>query len=80
MWAKTAIVVATSAVFALAHYPDQGLAGVEQAAFTGLAFGGIFAVTGQIWMLVCAHAAFDVVAVAIIYFDVEAAVAHLVFR
>ena len=80
MWAKMAIVVATAALFAAAHYPDQGLAGVEQAAFTGLAFGGIFAVTGQIWMLICAHAAFDVVAVAIIYFDVEAAVAHLVFR
>ena len=80
VWAKTAIVLFTSAVFGLAHYPDQGLAGVEQATFTGLAFGTIFAVTGEIWLLICAHAAFDVVAVAIIYFDVEASVAHLVFR
>jgi membrane protease YdiL (CAAX protease family) len=80
VWAKTAIVLFTSAVFALAHYPDQGLAGVEQATFTGLAFGTVFAVTGEIWPLICAHAAFDVVALAIIYFDVEASVAHLVFR
>lgn len=80
VWAKTSIVLLTSAVFALAHYPDQGLAGVEQAMVTGLTFGSIFAVTGRIWMLIFAHAAFDVVAVAIIYFDLEATVAHLVFR
>ena len=80
VWAKMSIVLITSGLFALAHYPDQGLAGVTQAAIVGLAFGTIFAVTGEIWLLVCAHAAFDVVAVAIIYFDIEAAVAHLVFR
>jgi hypothetical protein len=78
--AKTSIVLLTSAWFALAHYPEQGLAGVEQAAVTGLVFGTIFAITGRIWMLICAHAAFDVVAVAIIYWDLESAVAHLVFR
>ena len=80
VWAKMSIVLITSGVFAVAHYPDQGLAGVTQAAIVGLAFGTIFAVTGEIWLLVCAHAAFDVVAVAIIYFDIEATVAHLVFR
>jgi membrane protease YdiL (CAAX protease family) len=80
VWAKTAIVAATTTLFAWAHYPDQRLAGVEQAAITGLAFGSIFAATGRIWLLIFAHAAFDVVAVGIIYFDVESAVAHLVFR
>ena len=80
VWAKASIVLLTSAVFALAHYPDQGLAGVEQAMVFGLTFGSIFAVTGGIWMPIFAHAAFDVVAVAIIYFDLEATVAHLVFR
>jgi uncharacterized protein len=80
VWAKTSIVLLTSAVFGLAHYPDQGLAGVEQAMITGLTFGTIFAVTGGIWTLIFAHAAFDVVAVAIIYFDLEVTVAHLVFR
>jgi membrane protease YdiL (CAAX protease family) len=78
--AKVSIVLLTSALFALAHYPDQGLAGVEQATITGLVFGTIFAVTGRIWMLMCAHAAYDLTAVAIIYWNLEADVAHLVFR
>ena len=78
--AKVAIVLLTSALFGLAHYPEQGLAGVQQAAVVGLVFGAIFAVTGRIWMLIAAHAAFDVVAVAIIYWDLESEVAHLVFE
>jgi membrane protease YdiL (CAAX protease family) len=67
-------------LFGLAHYHDQGLAGVQQATITGLVFGTMFAVTGQLWMLMCAHAAFDVTAVAIIYWDVESTVAHLIFK
>jgi membrane protease YdiL (CAAX protease family) len=78
--AKAAIVLVTSALFALGHYSNEGLAGVEQAAITGLVFGTIFAVTGRIWMLMCMHAAFDVAALAIIYWDLEADVAHLVFK
>src|SRR5450432_144863 len=78
--AKVLIVLLTSAVFALAHYSDQRLAGVEQAAVTGLVFGTIFAMTGRIWMVMFAHAAFDLTAVAIIYWNLETAVAHLVFK
>ena len=78
--AKVLIVLLTSAVFALGHYANLGLPGVEQAMITGLAFGTIFAVTGRIWMVMCAHAAFDLAAVAIIYWNLEAAVAHLVFK
>jgi len=78
--ARASIVLLTSAVFGLAHYSDQGLAGVEQATITGLVFGAIFAITGRIWMLMFAHAAFDLTAVTIIYWDLEAKVAHLVFR
>jgi membrane protease YdiL (CAAX protease family) len=80
VWAKTSIVLLTSALFGLAHYPEQGLAGVQQAMVVGLVFGTTFAVTGRIWMLMCAHAAFDVIAVAIIYWNLEVAVAHLVFK
>ena len=36
---------------------------------TAFIFGSIFAVTGQIWMLICAHAAFDLTAYAIIYWN-----------
>ncbi|HEV2643152.1 MAG TPA: CPBP family glutamic-type intramembrane protease, partial [Candidatus Elarobacter sp.] len=66
--------------FALAHYAVQGLAGAEQAAITGLVFGTIFAITGRLPMLMIAHAAFDLTALAIIYWNVESDVAHLIFR
>jgi membrane protease YdiL (CAAX protease family) len=78
--ARTSTVLLTAAWFALLHYLDQGLAGVEQAAITGLVFGAIFAVTRRIWMLMIAHAAFDLVALAIIYWNLELKVAHLIFK
>ena len=78
--AKAAIVVITAVVFGLAHYPNQGLPGVEQALVTGLVFGAIFAATGRLWMLMCAHAAFDLTALAIIYWNLESDIAHLIFR
>jgi membrane protease YdiL (CAAX protease family) len=78
--AKVFIVLLSSALFALGHYANLGLPGVEQAVITGLVFGTIFAITGRIWMVMCAHAAFDLAAVAIIYWNLEAAVAHLVFK
>jgi len=72
-------VLLTSGLFALAHYQDQGLPGVQQAAVTGLVFGTVFAVTGQLWLPMVVHAAFDVTAVALIYWNWESAVAHLLF-
>jgi CAAX protease family protein len=78
--AKVSIVLLTSVLFALGHYVNLGLPGVEQAMITGLTFGTIFAITGRIWMVMCAHAAFDLAAVAIIYWNLEAALAHLVFK
>ena len=78
--AETVIVLLTSAFFGLVHYPDQGLPGVQQATIVGLAFGTIFAVTGRIFMLMCAHAAFDLTALAIIYWNLEADVARLLFK
>ncbi len=38
------------------------------------------AVTGRLFMQMCAHAAFELTAIAIIYWNVESAVAHLIFR
>ena len=80
VWAKTLIVLLTTVLFGLAHYSDQRLAGVEQAMITGLVFGTIFAITGRIFMLMIAHAAFDLTAVAIIYWNLESQVAHLIFK
>ena len=53
---------------------------MEQATVVGLVFGTIFAITGRIFMLMCAHAAFDLTALAMIYWNLESKVAHLVFR
>ena len=78
--AKIFIVLLTSALFSAAHYPTQRLPGVEQAIFTGLVFGTIFAATGRIFMLMIAHAAFDLAAMAMIYWDLETKIAHLIFK
>ena len=75
--ARGFIVLLTSAAFALAHYPEQGFAGFEQAVMTGLVFGTTFATTSRIWLPMCMHAAYDLAALAIIYWDVEYDVAHL---
>jgi CAAX protease family protein len=78
--AKIVTVLLGAGLFAIRHYSDQGLAGVQQAVITGVVFGMIFAVTGRIWMLICAHATFDLTALAIIYLDLESDLAHLVFK
>jgi membrane protease YdiL (CAAX protease family) len=78
--AKALIVVLTATWFGLMHYGDQGVPGVEQAVITGLVFGTIFAITGRLWMLMIAHATFDLTALAIIYWNLESKVAHLIFR
>lgn len=77
---KVMTVLLTSAFFGSLHYFEQGLAGAEQATIVGLVYGTIFAVTGRIFMLMVAHAAFDVTAVAIIYWNLENKVAHVFFK
>ena len=78
--AKIAIVLITSIWFGLGHYQGQGVPGVEQALITGLAFGTIYAITGKIWIPMFAHAAFDLTAYWMIYWNLETWVAHLVFK
>jgi membrane protease YdiL (CAAX protease family) len=78
--AKILIVLITSVFFGLGHYANQGLTGVEQATIVGLVYGTIFALTGRIVLLMIAHAAFDLTAYALIYWNLETKVAHLVFR
>jgi membrane protease YdiL (CAAX protease family) len=78
--AKAAIIALTSLLFGLIHYPVQGIGAVEQSTIMGLVFGTIFAIRKRIFMLMVAHAAFDVVAVLIIYRDLESYVAHLFFK
>jgi uncharacterized protein len=79
-WAKAAMVVLTTTGFASLHYHDQGIPGVEQALITGTVFGTVFAITGRIFLLMVAHAAFDLMALAMIYWNFETAVAHFFFK
>ena len=79
IWAKTFIVVITSTVFGLLHY-EQGIPGMEQAAIFGAVIGAIFAVTGALPLLMIAHTAFDLTALAMIYWNLETSVAHLIFK
>ena len=78
--AKIAIVLLTSTLFGLDHYRVQGAAGAEQAAIVGLIYGTIFAATDRIWVIMFAHAAFDLTALAMIYWNLESRIAHLVFH
>ncbi|MEY2564085.1 MAG: protease family protein [Verrucomicrobiota bacterium] len=79
-WAKVLTVLITSVWFGALHYPEQRLAGAQQAVIFGLVIGTIFAITRRIFMLMVAHAAFDLTALAIIYWDKETDVAHLFFK
>lgn len=78
--ARIAIVVLTSAFFGIVHIHDQGLAGVEQATIVGLVFGSVYVKTQRLIPIMIAHAAFDLTAVGIIYWNVESWVAHWIFR
>lgn len=78
--AKILIVLLSAVLFGLAHYLEQGLPGVQQGMIVGLVFGATFAVSGRIFMLMIAHAAFDLTALAIIFWNLESAVAHLIFK
>jgi len=78
--AKLVIVVVTSILFALAHYWDQGLPGAAQATITGLVFGATYARIRTISPVMVAHAAFDVTAVLMIYWNLEKPIAHLLLH
>ncbi len=79
-WTKTLIVFITAGIFGLGHLRDQGIVGFEQATIVGLVYGIIYAKTRQIWMLIVAHAVFDISAVIIIYLNIESEVAHYFFK
>ena len=78
--ATVATVIVTSLLFAAAHYVEQGVPGVEQAVFTGLVFGAIYARTRALPLVIIAHATFDLTAAYLIYHRMETTVAHWFFR
>jgi len=78
-YSKILIVAITSVLFAFGH-TQQGISGIEQAAITGLVFGSIYTVNRSIWMIMIAHAVYDLTALAMIYWNLETSVAHLLFK
>ena len=79
-WANVAIVLLTSLLFAVVHYPDQGLPGTQQAFVVGALTGTLYVFTRQLWLLMVIHAAFDLVAVGLIYWGLERQVAGWFFH
>lgn len=77
--APAVTVLLTSVVFAAAHYYEQGFFGAAQAAVTGVAFGAMYAATKQLWLPMVAHVAFDLTAVALIFWQWESTVARYFF-
>jgi membrane protease YdiL (CAAX protease family) len=73
------IVLISTALFGVAHWMGQGWFGVVQATVIGFVFGVLYAATGRLIPLMIAHAAFDLTALAMIYFGLEDRIAHLVF-
>jgi len=78
--AKIFIVAFTSLWFGFEHYNAQGIAGVEQSTIMGIVFGIIRMRKQQIWLLMFAHAAFDLTALTIVYWNLEKEIAHFIFK
>lgn len=78
--ATIATVLITSAIFASAHSFDQGWPGVEQAFCTGTFFAVLYLLVEHLWLPMVAHAAFDLAALAMIYWNLESQIAHLFFK
>ena len=60
-----AAVVVTSLVFGLAH-SYQGPAGMARVSLVGLAFAGLYLLSGSLWLPIVAHAILDLAQVATI--------------
>jgi membrane protease YdiL (CAAX protease family) len=80
IWVKISMLLFTSIWFGLDHYTVQGIGGVEQSTIMGLVFGTVVIMTGRIWVVMIAHAAFDLTALTIVYLNLETTVAHWVFK
>lgn len=64
----------------LAHPAGQGWPGVRQATIVGSVFACLYARTRSLWGLIAAHAAFDIMALALIHWRLEAGVAGYFFH
>jgi membrane protease YdiL (CAAX protease family) len=77
---QTIAILISTVIFASLHY-QQGLSGIENAAILGLLAALIYVGFGRnLWPLVVMHALYDLLSLFLIYFHLEAAAAHLIFR
>ncbi len=78
--ALIATVVITSVVFGVLHF-EQGFAGVANAAIGGLISGTIYLLNRRrLYTVMVSHAVFDLAALAMIYWNFENVVGHLIFK
>lgn len=75
--ARLAIVLISSVMFGMVHF-NQGLAGIENATIGGV-FAGVLYLLNQrrLYLVMVAHAAFDLGSLVLIYWNLESYVAHL---
>jgi len=78
--AAAVTVVVTSLLFGMAHLIDQGWPAVVQSTLTGFVFGLAYLRLRRIWPVMVAHAAFDVTAVLLIYWNMEEPIARALLR
>jgi membrane protease YdiL (CAAX protease family) len=76
----TAAVVLSSALFGILHV-QQGRLGITNAAIVGVVSGVVYlANKRRLFLLMVAHAIFDIVSFAIIYFGLEQTIGSLIFH
>ncbi len=65
---RVLIVLGTSLIFGIGHYPLQGVAGAQNATIMGIVFGALYVITGRLWLPIVTHSAVNFSGLAIIYF------------
>lgn len=79
-FATFATVILTTALFAVAHW-QQGVYGIANAGLVGFVLAVAYLICKRrLWVPMITHAAFDLTAAAMIYYDAETAVSHLIFK
>ena len=74
------IVLITALWFGFAHLPMQGLYGALHGFILGLVFGAIYAGKRNLVFLMISHAAYDLLTLALIYWNLEREVSQFFFR
>jgi hypothetical protein len=79
-WTGIVTVALTSLWFGFAHIPNQGYMGAVHGFIFGLVFGTLYSFRCNLFLLMIAHAFYDLTALALIYWNLETEVAHFFFR